>query len=242
MDFTFLPEYAAKDYDVHLSSAQLAQFAQYAALLDEWNKTRANLTAITDPQAVEVRHFLDSLSVLKAFTPSEGLRVIDVGTGAGFPGVPLQIVAPQMQLTLLEATGKKIAFLQHLVQQLGLPNVHYTNARAEEAGQDAAHREQYAVVVARAVAIMPVLVEYLLPLARIGGLCIAMKGQSAAEETQRAAKALRLLGGRLVKQIPIVLPNVDETHYLVVFEKVAETPLMYPRKPGVPSKKPLTET
>lgn len=239
MDFTFLPEYAEKDYGVQLSSAQLAQFAQYAALLDEWNKTRVNLTAITAPEAVEVRHFLDSLSVLKAFTPSEGLRVIDVGTGAGFPGVPLQIIGPQMQLTLLEATGKKIAFLQHLVEQLGLPNVQCAHARAEEAGQAAAHREQYDVVVARAVAIMPVLAEYLLPLAKIGGQCIAMKGESAAEETQTAANALRLLGGRFVEQIPITLPNVSETHYLVIFEKVTATPHLYPRKPGVPSKKPL---
>ncbi len=167
------------------------------------------------------------------------MRVVDVGAGAGFPGLPLKIVRPQIQLTLLEATGKKTAFLEHVAAELKLSGTNVVNLRAEEAGQNSAHREQYDVVLARAVAHMPILAEYLLPLCKVGGRCIAMKGESAAAEIALAENALRLLGGRFVENIPIQLPHVAETHHLVVIEKIAPTPHHYPRKPGVPSKKPL---
>ncbi len=213
-------------------------FGLYADHLVAWNK-QVNLTAITDPEAIEMRHFLDSLSVTRAVTLTPGLRVIDVGTGAGFPGLPLRLVYPFVELTLLEATTKKTVFLQHIVNLLGLNNVQIVDARAEEAGQNPAHRERFDCVLARAVANMQVLAEYMLPLCRVGGRCVALKGESAAAEVQQAEQALRILGGRLEKIIQVELPQVTETHYLVVIEKIAATPPQYPRRPGQPTKRPL---
>ncbi|MCE7947675.1 MAG: 16S rRNA (guanine(527)-N(7))-methyltransferase RsmG [Chloroflexi bacterium CFX4] len=230
---------AQRLFGIPLSAEQQAQFAQYAAELEAWNKSRANLTAITAVEAVEVRHFLDSLSVLSVVNPSQGASVIDVGTGAGFPGVPLRLVRPDLHLTLLEATGKKIAFLQHLATLLGIEGVQFLHARAEEAGQMPDQREHYDVVVARAVAHMPILAEYLLPLVRVGGQCVAMKGESAEREVREAANALRILGGRVAGISAVNLPNVAEPHYLIVIDKIAPTPRLYPRKPGTPAKKPL---
>ncbi|MFQ3536239.1 MAG: 16S rRNA (guanine(527)-N(7))-methyltransferase RsmG [Aggregatilineales bacterium] len=234
-----LAKHAQCLFGLKLSEAQQAHFTQYAAELEAWNKARANLTAITGIEAIEIRHFLDSLSLLSALDIPNGARLIDVGTGGGFPGVPLKIVRPDLQLTLLEATGKKIAFLQHLVSVLQLTKVEFLNARAEEAGQMPDQRESYDFVVARAVARMPILAEYLLPLARIGGLCVAMKGESAEREAGEAASALRILGGRVSQIVPIQLPDVPERHYLVLIEKISPTPRAYPRKPGMPAKKPL---
>ncbi len=234
-----LAEHAQRLFGLKLSEVQQAHFTQYAAELEAWNKARANLTAITGIEAIEIRHFLDSLSLLSALDIPHGARLIDVGTGGGFPGVPLKIVRPDLQLTLLEATGKKIAFLQHLVSVLQLAKVEFLNARAEEAGQMPDQRESYDFVVARAVARMPILAEYLLPLARIGGLCVAMKGESAEREANEAANALRILGGRVSQIVPIQLPNVAEQHHLVLIEKISPTPRAYPRKPGMPAKKPL---
>jgi 16S rRNA (guanine527-N7)-methyltransferase len=167
------------------------------------------------------------------------MRVIDVGTGAGFPGLPLKLVFSQIDLTLLEATAKKTEFLQHIVTRLRLNNVKILNARAEEAGQDVASRERYDLVLARAVAQMSVLAEYLLPLCKVGGRCVALKGESAAVEVQQAENAFRILGGRFEKIIPVELPQVPETHYLVVIQKIAATPPQYPRRAGMPSKRPL---
>lgn len=213
-------------------------FGAYADRLLEWN-ARVNLTAITDPEAIEVRHFLDSLTVVLATRFTPGQRVIDVGTGAGFPGIPLRLIYPFIQLTLLEATAKKTEFLSLIVEQLHLDNVRVLTSRAEDAGQAPATREQYDLVLARAVAQMPVLGEYMLPLCRVGGQCIALKGENAAAEIQQAEDALRILGGRVKKLVPVELPQVTETHYLVIVEKVAATPPKYPRRAGMPSKRPL---
>ncbi len=209
-----------------------------AGELVAWNE-RVNLTAITEPEAIEIRHFLDSLSVLRAVKLRPGCRVIDVGTGAGFPGLPLRIVQPQIALTLVEATGKKIEYLQHVLERLAIRDVSLVYGRAEEIGQQPEHREQYDVALARAVARLPVLVEYLLPLLRIGGRMVALKGESAAQEASAAQAALRLLGGELQRLIPVELPEVAETHYLVVIDKIAASPAKYPRRPGVPARKPL---
>jgi len=234
-----LPQAVRDVLGVDLTQEQQAAFQRYADELIVWNKSRANLTAITDPLAVEIRHFLDSLTIMRATQFTSAARVIDVGSGAGFPGLPLRILNPSMNVTLLEATGKKIAFLEHISALLNLTNVRFLNARAEEAGQNPQHREQYDIVLARAVAHMPILAEYMLPLCKVGGRCIAMKGESAATEVHEADNALKLLGGRLGQLIPVELPHVAETHYLVVLHKVAATPSQFPRRPGLPTKKPL---
>ena len=232
-----------------LSPAQLAAFQTYADELCAWNE-KFNLTTIKDLEGIQVKHFLDSLSVLKALRPAGGeapgeaaprLRLIDVGSGAGFPGLPLKIVCPQLQVTLLEATGKKVKFCEHVADKLKLSGLKVVKARAEEAGQDPAHREQYDWAVARAVAEMPTLAEYLLPLVKRGGRALALKGQDAPAETHAAAGAIKRLGGELELLIPVELPGIVETRHLVVLKKIAATPPSLPRRPGVPAKSPLRE-
>jgi 16S rRNA (guanine527-N7)-methyltransferase len=234
-----LAEHAAKLLDLTLTPEQVEQFGVYARALAAWN-AHTNLTAITDPEAVQVRHFLDSLTLVKAAAFPPGCRVIDVGSGAGFPGLPLAIVFPDMHMTLLEATGKKVAFLNHIIDTLGLKHTRAVQGRAEEAGQSAGHRAAYDVVLARAVARLPALAEYMLPLAKVGGRCIAMKGKTAEGEAADAERALSILGGRLEAIHTVQLPGVDEMHYLVVLKKIVPTPTAYPRKPGTPTNRPLS--
>ena len=233
-----LAKQAAERFGIALTPQQVGQFDQYAAILAEWN-AHTNLTAITDAESVQVRHFLDSLSIAQAVPMTTGLRLIDVGTGAGFPGLPLLIAFPHIQVTLLEATGKKIAFLDHVIAELGLTGASTLHARAEEAGHMPDQRATYDVVLARAVARLPALVEYLLPLAKIGGCCVAMKGSTAAEEVRDAARAIDLLGGRFNRIGVVELPGVEDTHHLVIVDKVAHSPRTYPRNPGTPTRKPI---
>jgi len=166
-------------------------------------------------------------------------RLVDIGTGAGFPGIPLKIIYPGMKITLVESVGKKAMFCQHMVRVLGLENVEVIQARAEDLGQKAEHREKYDYAVARAVAQMNVLMEYLLPLVKIGGIVLAQKGESAPAEVQEAEKAMKLLGGKLKQLIPINLPGVADDRYLILIDKVAATPPKYPRKAGISAKTPL---
>jgi 16S rRNA (guanine527-N7)-methyltransferase len=225
--------------NLELTPQQLAAFQIYAGELVRRNQ-EFNLTGITDDAGIQVKHFLDSLSILTVMPPGSGpASVIDVGTGAGFPGLPLKIVRPELALTLVEATGKKVAFCQAVVDKLGLKEVTVLNARAEELGQDPAHREQYDWALARAVAEMPVLAEYLLPLARLGGHALAQKGAGAPAEAQAAAGALRKLGGEVEQIMPVELPGLEDKRYLVILKKIAPTPAGYPRRAGMPSKKPL---
>ncbi len=231
----------ARELGITLKESHLALFQTYYEELVEWNR-RFNLTAITDYEGVQVRHFLDSLSCLLVLPRAElqaGARVIDVGTGAGFPGVPLRIVCPGMRLTLLEATRKKVDFLEHLIKRLGLMDVEVIHARAEELGHRPGYREGYDWAIARALAEMPTLVEYLLPLVRVQRAILAQKGENAPDEVRSAERAIRILGGRVRKLVPVGLHGLAETRYLVIVDKVAATPEKYPRRPGIPEKRPL---
>jgi len=233
-----LTQHARRLLGLQLSRPQLSALSLYERELLDWN-TRFNLTAIRDPQEIHIKHFLDSLTCLLALRDSPPDRLIDIGTGAGFPGIPLKIVYPKMQLTLVESVGKKAQFCRHVVTILDLPGAEVVPGRAEALGQDPAHREQYDWAVARAVAVLPVLSEYLLPLVRVGGRMLAMKGESGPAEAPAAESALRILGGHLRQLLPVMLPGVAEERYLVVIDKVAATPDGYPRKVGVPAKRPL---
>jgi 16S rRNA (guanine527-N7)-methyltransferase len=223
---------------LRLTPSQLAALACYENELLAWN-TRVNLTAIDTPETIRLKHFLDSLTCLLVMRDRPAGRVIDVGSGAGFPGLPVKIVLPATRLTLLDSVGKKTDFCRHIAQKLGLENVDVIQGRAEELGHQREHREQYDWALARAVATLPVLAEYLLPLVRVGGGMIAMKGESAPAEAHVAEKAFRLLGGSLKRMLPVTLPGVADERYLVVVDKVAATPQQYPRRVGVPAKKPL---
>jgi 16S rRNA (guanine527-N7)-methyltransferase len=225
-------------FNVHLSGRQLAALTLYEKELLEWNQ-KFNLTAIRDVESIRSKHFLDSFSCVLAWKAAPPQHLIDVGTGAGFPGLPLKILYPDLRLTLVEAVGKKAKFCQHIVDVLRLKQVEVIQARAEDLGQDLRHRETYEWAVARAVANLNVLSEYLIPLARIGGTILAQKGESAPAEAQSAKETINLLGGNLKQLIPVHLPGVADERYLVVVEKVARTPLKYPRKPGIPMKQPL---
>lgn len=238
----FLMETLARDaqalFNVHLSGRQAMALTTYEKELLVWNQ-KFNLTAIRDSESIRTKHFLDSFSCVLAWKASPPAQLIDVGTGAGFPGIPLKILYPHLKLTLVESVGKKAMFCQHIVSVLGLEQVEVIQARAEDLGQNTQHREKYDWAVARAVANLHVLSEYLIPLVRLGGGMLAQKGESGPAEAQSAEEAMKLLGGKLKQLIPIHLPSVAEDRYLVVVEKVAATPPRYPRKPGIPMKQPL---
>ncbi len=250
-----LLEKGARKLNLPLSKGQLEMFETYQRELTKWNE-KFNLTAVSDSEGIQTKHFLDSMSLLlpllsalapEAKTVPEAykrlakmkLRAIDVGTGPGFPGLVLKIMWPALELSLVEATGKKVQFLRHMIRELGLEDVEAYHARAEEMGQDGTHRGSYDLVMARAVAVLPVLVEYLMPLARKGGLVLAMKGPSASEEVLESETAIRILGGEVQKVVDVEVPLLAEERRIVIIRKVAETPEMYPRRPGIPQKRPL---
>lgn len=225
-------------FGIRLTARQMQQFDQYAQELMKWN-ARYNLTAIRDLEGIHIKHFLDSLSCVAVLKEKPPNRLIDIGTGAGFPGIPLKIVFPSMRLTLVDSVAKKTQFCEHIVHLLGLEQVEVLQCRAEEVGHLPAHREQYDWAIARAVANLPALVEYLLPLVRVGGSVLAQKGESGPAEAHAADHAIHILGGRLRQLRHITLPGVADERYLIIIDKVATTPPKFPRRVGVPAKTPL---
>jgi len=225
-------------FNVHLTGRAMLALSVYEKELLSWNQ-KFNLTAIRDAEGIRVKHFLDSFSCVLAWKANPPARLIDVGTGAGFPGIPLKILYPSMQVSLVESVGKKAAFCQHIIEVLRLDGVEIINARAEDVGRDPGHREKYDWAVARAVAKLNVLSEYLLPLVKVGGMMLAQKGESGLAEAQSAEHAIKMLGGKLQQVIPLNLPGVVEDRYLVLVNKMHTTPPKYPRKAGTPYKDPL---
>ncbi len=224
-----------------LDEEQLARFIRYRALLLDWN-ARVNLTAITDPAAIATRHFLDSLTCLLAL-PTEwrerAITLLDVGAGAGFPGLALAIALPAWRVTLLEATGKKVRFLEAAIADLGLPNATALAGRAEEAARQPAYRGRFDAVTARALAALPTLLEYCSPFARVGGYLVAPKKGDLAEELARGGWAALALGARLLDPIPVTLPALADGRVLLAAQQVRPCPPQYPRPAGAPAKRPL---
>lgn len=237
IDLTALIE-GANAFSISLTRKQLAQFSRYKELLLEWNK-RINLTAITGHEDIQIRHFLDSLTCTLATGDLSDQALVDAGTGAGFPGLPLKIYFPEMKLTLVESVSKKTTFLEVVIDELGLNDVEIVTQRLEVVGQDPDYRESFDWAMSRGVAKLAVLVEYLLPLCRIGGRALAQKGGSAPSAMADASGAIIRLGGGDPKIRSVLLPERGQTHYLVVIPKVSPTPAKYPRRPGIPSKRPL---
>jgi 16S rRNA (guanine527-N7)-methyltransferase len=234
------PEHVLTDtcaaWGIDLSAGQLAQFAAYADELRRWNE-RVNLTAISDPTEIYRRHFLDSLSLAR-FWGNAPAGLVDLGSGAGFPGLPLAILRPGLRLTLVESVGKKADFLRYMAGALRLDGVRVLTARAEDLGRDRGERERHGLVTARAVAELRVLVEYGLPLLRVGGRMLAPKGAATAAEVAAARQAIQTLGGQLVGVEPVALPGLD-SHAVVIIDKARPTDARYPRSPGTPRRQPL---
>ena len=231
----------AKKLGLHLTSQQLEKFQIYYQELVDWNR-RINLTAITEYEEVQVKHFLDSLTVapITSQLKKQGdFNLIDVGTGAGLPGIPLKIIMPEIKLVLLEATTKKAGFLHHIKSKLGLNNIEIIVGRAEAIAHEAQYREKFDLVLSRAVASLPTLVELTLPFCAIGGKFVAQKKGNVDLEVQQAARAIKLLGGNLQKVGKVGLEEFTDERWLVVIDKVLPTPQQYPRRPGIPAKRPL---
>ncbi|SFT70021.1 16S rRNA (guanine527-N7)-methyltransferase [Selenomonas sp. GACV-9] len=229
---------AAAEYGLELSETQLVQFNRYYELLVEWNKVM-NLTAITEPHEVAVKHMIDSLTAYDEELFTDGATVIDVGTGAGFPGLPLKIFAPHIKLTLMDSLNKRVKFLQTVVDELGLTDVSCVHARAEEGARNKTYREQFDIAVSRAVARLPVLCEYCMPFVKRGGHFLALKGMQYQEEQQEAVKAIKVMGGSETKTRSVKLPGLDDVRAVIDITKGMPTPKAYPRKAGTPAKNPL---
>ena len=222
---------------IDVSEKQCKKFFEYMKLLIEWNE-KINLTAIVEPGQVITKHFLDSLTILN-YIGTKQQKIIDVGTGAGFPGIPIKIMDDLSEITLIDSLNKRINFLQEVINKNNLKNIRAIHGRAEDFGQDKLYREKYDVCVARAVAPMNILVEYLLPFARVNGICICMKGANIEEELEEAKKAINLLGGKIEKVESFGLSGSEDRRNIIIIRNISKTPKQYPRKAGTAKKYPI---
>lgn len=228
----------SREWNIELTDKQLEQFQIYYEYLVEVNQVM-NLTAITQKEEVIVKHFLDSLSIASIIDMSQVNKLIDVGTGAGFPGIPLKIAFPHLQITLMDSLNKRVKFLNETGEKIGVGNQIAIHSRAEELGKKKEYREQYDLCVSRAVANMSTLSEYCMPFVKVGGTFVSYKGNNASEEIERAVCVIEKLGGSIEKQFEFVLPESDINRTFVLIKKVKQTPNQYPRKAGMPAKEPL---
>ena len=226
----------SKILGVRFSVEQIEQFYKYMNLLIEWNE-KMNLTAITEPKEIILKHFIDSITILKYI--DDNSKLVDVGTGAGFPGVPLSIMNLTLKITLVDSLNKRLIFLQEVVKELNLKNIEIVHARAEEFGQNKNYREKFDIATSRAVANLATLSEYLVPLVKIGGKIISMKASNAKEEINDAQKAIEVLGGKIEKIEEFDLPESDIGRTIIIIDKNKCTPAIYPRKAGTPAKEPI---
>lgn len=229
---------ATEAYGLNLSEVQLQQFTRYYELLIAWNE-KMNLTAITEAHEVAIKHMVDSLTAYDKTLFHKGVSVIDVGTGAGFPGLPLKIFCPEIRLTLMDSLNKRVKFLQTVVDELGLTGVECVHARAEEGARNKKYREQFDIAVSRAVARLPILCEYCLPFVKKGGHFLALKGRAYAEEAEEAKKAIKVMGGSHTEVREVHLPDLEDKRAIIIVTKTMPTPKAYPRKAGTPAKNPL---
>lgn len=227
-----------EELNIKLEKRQMCQFLQYYELLVEWNSFM-NLTAITDFDEVIKKHFIDSISLIKAIDLSKELSVIDIGTGAGFPGIPLKIAFPNLKITLLDSLNKRIKFLNEVIDKLELDNIETIHGRAEDFAKDKKYRQAYDLCVSRAVANLSTLSEYCLPYVKTGGKFISYKSEKITDEMNAAKNAIKILGGNILGQVDFNLPDSDIYRNLFIIDKAKETPIKYPRKAGLPSKEPL---
>lgn len=225
-----------KELNIDLSEDQLEQFYYYMNILIEWNKVM-NLTAITESKEIIIKHFVDSLTVLNKI--DKKATIIDVGTGAGFPGIPIKIACPSVKVVLLDSLNKRINFLNEVINKLKLENIKTFHGRAEDYGKDKNYREKYDIAIARAVAPLNILLEYLMPFVKVNGKCICMKGIKAEEEIESSKRGVRLLGGDKIIIDDFSIPNTDIERSIITIEKKKYTDRKYPRKAGTPSKEPL---
>ena len=222
--------------DVEITDEQISKFYKYMELLVDWNN-KMNLTAITEPNDIILKHFIDSITIENSIKNDS--KVIDVGTGAGFPGIPLSIIRNDLKISLMDSLNKRINFLDEVIKENCLNNVDTIHSRADELGRNKDYREQFDVATSRAVASLDVLLEYMLPFVKVGGYCICMKGSNIDEELENSKKALTLLNGKIENIIKFELPESDYGRNIIVVKKTASTPGRYPRKPGTPSKEPI---
>ncbi len=230
-----IKEYA-KEISIELDDKKVEQFYMYMELLLEWNE-KINLTAITKPEEVILKHFIDSLTIINKIKPNT--KIVDVGTGAGFPGIPIKIVKEDVEIVLVDSLNKRIHFLDEVIQKLGLTKIETIHSRAEELGRNKKIRETFDYATSRAVANLSTLSEYLMPFVKVGGNVIAMKGSEIEEELQKAQKAISILGGEVIAVEKFILPKSDIKRHIITIKKRNMTPMKYPRKAGTPAKEPI---